>query len=60
MPTTTRARKLVTGQASHEIRPGTIEGFGKTMGLRLADGQPRRGRRDRGRGADGRRDPVDA
>jgi gamma-glutamyltranspeptidase / glutathione hydrolase len=32
-------RKLVTGTASHEIRPGTIEGFGKTMGLRLADGQ---------------------
>jgi gamma-glutamyltranspeptidase / glutathione hydrolase len=32
-------RKLVTGQASHEIRPGTIEGFGKTMGLRLAEGQ---------------------
>jgi len=30
--------KLVTGQASHEIRPGTIEGFGKTMGLRLAEG----------------------
>jgi gamma-glutamyltranspeptidase/glutathione hydrolase len=32
-----RAR-LVTGAASHEIRPGTIDGFGKTMGLRLADG----------------------
>jgi gamma-glutamyltranspeptidase/glutathione hydrolase len=32
-------RKLVTGKASHEIRPGTIEGFGKTMGLRLAEGQ---------------------
>jgi gamma-glutamyltranspeptidase/glutathione hydrolase len=30
--------KLVTGQASHEIRPGTIDGFGKTMGLRLAEG----------------------
>jgi gamma-glutamyltranspeptidase/glutathione hydrolase len=33
-----RAR-LVTNQASHEIRPGTIAGFGKTMDLRLADGQ---------------------
>ena len=33
-----RAR-LVTKEASHEIRPGTIAGFGKTMGLRLADGQ---------------------
>jgi len=32
-------RKLITEQASHEIRPGTIEGFGKTMGVRLADGQ---------------------
>jgi len=32
-------RKLITGAASHEIRPGTIAGFGKTMGLRLADGQ---------------------
>jgi gamma-glutamyltranspeptidase/glutathione hydrolase len=31
-------RKLITGEASHEIRPGTIDGFGKTMGLRLADG----------------------
>ena len=30
-------RKLITGQASLEIRPGHIEGFGKTMGLRLAD-----------------------
>jgi gamma-glutamyltranspeptidase/glutathione hydrolase len=30
--------KLVTGQASLEIRPGKIDGFGKTMGLRLADG----------------------
>jgi gamma-glutamyltranspeptidase/glutathione hydrolase len=30
-------RKLVTQEASHEIRPGTIEGFGKTMGVRLAD-----------------------
>ena len=32
-------RKLITDKASHEIRPGSIEGFGKTMGLRLADGQ---------------------
>jgi gamma-glutamyltranspeptidase / glutathione hydrolase len=32
-------RKLITKEASHEIRPGTIEGFGKTMGVRLADGQ---------------------
>jgi len=31
--------KLITGQASLEIRPGTISGFGKTMGLRLAEGQ---------------------
>ena len=30
-------RKLITEQASLEIRPGSIEGFGKTMGLRLAD-----------------------
>jgi gamma-glutamyltranspeptidase/glutathione hydrolase len=32
-------RKLITNQASHEIRPGTIEGFGKQMKVRLADGQ---------------------
>ena len=32
-------RKLITNEASHEIRPGSIAGFGKTMGLRLADGQ---------------------
>jgi len=31
--------KLVTKEASHEIRPGMIAGFGKTMDLRLADGQ---------------------
>ncbi len=31
--------KLVTNEASHEIRPGMIAGFGKTMDLRLADGQ---------------------
>jgi gamma-glutamyltranspeptidase/glutathione hydrolase len=31
-------RKLITKEASHEIRPGSIEGFGKTMGVRLADG----------------------
>ena len=31
-------RKLITGEASHEIRPGKIEGFGKTMGVRLAEG----------------------
>jgi gamma-glutamyltranspeptidase/glutathione hydrolase len=31
-----RAR-LITNEASHEIRPGTIDGFGKTMQLRLAD-----------------------
>jgi gamma-glutamyltranspeptidase/glutathione hydrolase len=30
-------RKLITNEASHEIRPGKIDGFGKTMGLRLAD-----------------------
>src|SRR5947209_18016135 len=32
-----RAR-LITNEASHEIRPGKIDGFGKTMQLRLADG----------------------
>jgi gamma-glutamyltranspeptidase/glutathione hydrolase len=31
-------RKLITLDASHEIRPGTIAGFGKTMGVRLAEG----------------------
>ena len=31
-------RKLITGEASHEIRPGKIEGFGKTIGVRLAEG----------------------
>ena len=31
-------RKLITREASHEIRPGAIEGFGKAMGVRLADG----------------------
>jgi gamma-glutamyltranspeptidase/glutathione hydrolase len=30
-------RKLITQEASHEIRPGTIEGFGKKIGVRLAD-----------------------
>jgi gamma-glutamyltranspeptidase/glutathione hydrolase len=30
-------RKLITREASHELRPGTIEGFGKTLGVRLAD-----------------------
>ena len=30
--------KLITDAASHEIRPGKIEGLGKTMQLRLADG----------------------
>ena len=29
-------RKLITREASHELRPGTIEGFGKKMGVRLA------------------------
>jgi gamma-glutamyltranspeptidase/glutathione hydrolase len=33
-----RRRKLVTDQASLEIRPGSIEGFGKIMKARLADG----------------------
>jgi gamma-glutamyltranspeptidase/glutathione hydrolase len=32
-----RAR-LVTGHASLELRPGTIEGFGKEMKIRLAEG----------------------
>jgi gamma-glutamyltranspeptidase / glutathione hydrolase len=31
-------RKLITDQASLEIRPGSIEGFGKVMKARLADG----------------------
>jgi gamma-glutamyltranspeptidase/glutathione hydrolase len=31
--------KLVTNQASLELRPGTIAGFGKEMKVRLADGQ---------------------
>jgi gamma-glutamyltranspeptidase / glutathione hydrolase len=31
-------RKLITDQASLEIRPGSIEGFGKIMKARLADG----------------------
>ncbi|MEJ0075882.1 MAG: gamma-glutamyltransferase family protein [Alphaproteobacteria bacterium] len=31
-------RKLITKEASHEIRPGKIDGFGKTMGVRLAEG----------------------
>jgi gamma-glutamyltranspeptidase/glutathione hydrolase len=31
-------RKLITGQASMEQRPGTIPGFGKRLGVRLADG----------------------
>ena len=29
--------KLITSEASHEIRPGKIDGFGKTMKLRLAE-----------------------
>jgi len=31
-------RKLITREASLEIRPGTVEGFGKKLGVRLADG----------------------
>jgi len=31
-------RKLITDKASHELRPGTIEGFGKKLGVRLAEG----------------------
>jgi gamma-glutamyltranspeptidase/glutathione hydrolase len=31
--------KLVTNQASLELRPGTIAGFGKEMKVRLAEGQ---------------------
>jgi gamma-glutamyltranspeptidase/glutathione hydrolase len=31
-------RKLITKEASHELRPGTIEGFGKRVGVRLAEG----------------------
>jgi gamma-glutamyltranspeptidase/glutathione hydrolase len=34
-----RRRKLVTERASLELRPGTIDGFGKTPEVRLADGQ---------------------
>jgi gamma-glutamyltranspeptidase/glutathione hydrolase len=34
-----RRRALVTDRASLELRPGTIEGFGKPPELRLADGQ---------------------
>jgi hypothetical protein len=33
----TERRKLITDKASHELRPGTIEGFGKKLGVRLAD-----------------------
>jgi gamma-glutamyltranspeptidase/glutathione hydrolase len=32
-------RKLVTEQASLELRPGTIEGLGKTLDLRMVSGQ---------------------
>src|ERR1043166_1814976 len=32
-------RKLITMEASHEIRPGAVEGFGKQLKVRLADGQ---------------------
>jgi gamma-glutamyltranspeptidase / glutathione hydrolase len=31
-------RKLITGRASLEQRPGTIPGFGKALGVRLAEG----------------------
>jgi gamma-glutamyltranspeptidase / glutathione hydrolase len=31
-------RKLISDLASHEIRPGTIQGFGKKLGVRLAEG----------------------
>jgi gamma-glutamyltranspeptidase / glutathione hydrolase len=34
-----RRRKLVSERASLELRPGTIEGFGKRPEVRLADGQ---------------------
>ena len=52
--------KLVTNEASHEIRPGMIAGFGKTMDLRLADGQRAAVGATGRRGADRRRHPVDA
>src|SRR5262249_20297817 len=32
----TERRKLVTDTASHELRPGTIDGFGKKLDVRLA------------------------
>ena len=53
-------RKLITKEASHEIRPGTIEGFGKTHGRAARRRGARRGRVERGGGADRRRHPVDA
>ena len=31
-------RKLITGRASLELRPGTVAGFGKTLDVRLAEG----------------------
>ena len=31
-------RKLISGRASLELRPGTVAGFGKQLDLRLADG----------------------
>ena len=34
-----KRRKLITERASLELRPGTIEGFGKTIKVRVADGQ---------------------
>jgi gamma-glutamyltranspeptidase / glutathione hydrolase len=34
-----KRRKLITERASLELRPGTIEGFGKTVTVRVADGQ---------------------
>ena len=34
-------RKLVSGEASHELRPGSIEGFGAVVKLRRAQSGPR-------------------
>src|SRR4030095_8848197 len=45
-------RKLITGEASHELRPGSVEGFGAVVKLRREEGAPRAGS---GMGAGGTR-----
>ena len=53
-PTTRSARKLIHHQASLELRPGSVEGFGAVDRAQARRGRARGGRRHRRRRADRR------